>query len=724
MQKGLFFIFIILALLSIIDPCLADSGKWEIVRNSNVKVGIEHIQFFDENRGVAYSSDLLTTNNGGKTWLKRNKISYPCGMFVSPEVGIFIDLSSPGRTIYRTENGGETWQSIQAELNDTYLIYDIFFISPEEGWAKVLANPLVEPGHCFIFHTNDGGRTWEKQFDSKNLSGICDIIDIFFLDSNSGWAVGVDGKDQHFIIRTSDGGRKWSYIELGISLGMITFASPDTGWIVGDGGIFGTKDGGLTWEHQFAEPVYGICFVNEKNAWAIQSRTLLITGDGGKTWIKNLLDLPAGHNLIDISFINEREGWLVGYWGLIMHTQDGGKNWEKQLGPGLPDLCSIDFASPKKGIAVGYEVLTTEDGLKWQNEDWIDKTKMQRIEEVQFVDEETGWMAGRPKVYRTGSEYPLWKTEDGGKTWEELEDKPVRNEQNLFFHDKKSLCFVDQKHGWMRGWIGMYLYHTKDGGETWEIIQSVTDVGPESFLYVDFIDENNGWSARYLGDIYRTKDGGYNWQRVGSSPYISSICFVNENLGWGINYPNEVYHTEDGGKTWIFDMDFPDAYWLSDICYDGWDHIYVAGSWGFIARYTDPDLHKVRGGRYVEYAVEQEGKATTEWGRLKTSISGEVTLPKSTELYQNYPNPFNPDTWIPYQLKEDAEVEIRIYTSTGQLIRTLSLGNKPAGYYTGREKAAYWDGRNEAGEKVASGVYFYTIKAGDFTATKKMAIAR
>ena len=98
--------------------------------------------------------------------------------------------------------------------------------------------------------------------------------------------------------------------------------------------------------------------------------------------------------------------------------------------------------------------------------------------------------------------------------------------------------------------------------------------------------------------------------------------------------------------------------------------------------------------------------------------------PKRTLLLANYPNPFNPDTWIPYQLSDDSSVEIRIYTSTGQHIRTMSLGHKLAGFYTSRQKAAYWDGRNEAGESVASGVYFYSIRAGDYTTIRKMTVTR
>ena len=95
-----------------------------------------------------------------------------------------------------------------------------------------------------------------------------------------------------------------------------------------------------------------------------------------------------------------------------------------------------------------------------------------------------------------------------------------------------------------------------------------------------------------------------------------------------------------------------------------------------------------------------------------------------TNLLQNYPNPFNPDTWIPYTLADDMYVTIRIYNISGQPVRTLDLGRKPMGFYATKEKAAHWDGRNESGEEISSGVYFYTIQAGDFTTTKKMVIAR
>ena len=98
--------------------------------------------------------------------------------------------------------------------------------------------------------------------------------------------------------------------------------------------------------------------------------------------------------------------------------------------------------------------------------------------------------------------------------------------------------------------------------------------------------------------------------------------------------------------------------------------------------------------------------------------------PEKTALLANYPNPFNPETWIPYQLAQPTEVTIFIHAIEGALVRTLPLGEMPAGVYQSRSRAAYWDGKNTLGEQVASGVYFYTLKAGQFTATRKMLIRK
>ena len=121
--------------------------------------------------------------------------------------------------------------------------------------------------------------------------------------------------------------------------------------------------------------------------------------------------------------------------------------------------------------------------------------------------------------------------------------------------------------------------------------------------------------------------------------------------------------------------------------------------------------YKSNGGE--PFSVDSHGKKLVTLGQIKRN-----------QLFQNYPNPFNPETWIPYQLASPAHVRISIWTEDGKLIRTLDLGDKPIGIYQDHDRAAFWDGKNKNGETIASGVYFYTLTAGNFTATRKMLIQK
>jgi len=121
--------------------------------------------------------------------------------------------------------------------------------------------------------------------------------------------------------------------------------------------------------------------------------------------------------------------------------------------------------------------------------------------------------------------------------------------------------------------------------------------------------------------------------------------------------------------------------------------------------------------------VDSDGK------QIPYSLRNIVELEKPKRLvrralFQNYPNPFNPETWIPYAIAKDAQVKISVYNVRGQLVRTIDIGYVKSGEYTSKANAAYWDGKNECGERVASGVYFYTIKAGQFTATKRLVVLK
>ena len=112
------------------------------------------------------------------------------------------------------------------------------------------------------------------------------------------------------------------------------------------------------------------------------------------------------------------------------------------------------------------------------------------------------------------------------------------------------------------------------------------------------------------------------------------------------------------------------------------------------------------------YQQDTNGQTTTASG------------PQQSDLGQNYPNPFNPETWIPYQLHQRGQVLREIYASDGQPSRKIDLGIQSAGYYTTRERAVYWDGRNQQGELVASGVYFYRLSTGSIDEGRKMLVLK
>ncbi len=122
--------------------------------------------------------------------------------------------------------------------------------------------------------------------------------------------------------------------------------------------------------------------------------------------------------------------------------------------------------------------------------------------------------------------------------------------------------------------------------------------------------------------------------------------------------------------------------------------------------------------------LEDDGSLAFKQGIENLQALLASLIPEKTALLANYPNPFNPETWIPYHLSNDADVTLTIYDTKGVLVRQLDLGHQQAGYYTNRTRAAYWDGRNHLGEAVGSGVYFYQLRAGDYSTIRKMVILK
>ena len=233
-----------------------------------------------------------------------------------------------------------------------------------------------------------------------------------------------------------------------------------------------------------------------------------------------------------------------------------------------------------------------------------------------------------------------------------------------------------------------------------------------------------GWSVA----IYRDDSNGFRFPEVSNDnvPAFtdgdSTTRSIAENTASGTNFGTAVAATDtDAGDTLTYHLGGTDA-----------DSFSIVRATGKLQTKAPLD-YETKSSYTVAIAVS-DGKGgsdtitvtinVTDVAGAAPSVETPPVLPETTALLSNYPNPFNPETWIPYQLAEPAEVTITIYDIRGRVVRTLVLGNQPAGIYQSRSKAAHWDGRNQFGEKVATGIYFYTLKAGDYAATRKLLIRK
>ena len=257
----------------------------------------------------------------------------------------------------------------------------------------------------------------------------------------------------------------------------------------------------------------------------------------------------------------------------------------------------------------------------------------------------------------------------------------------------------------------LYNYYA-DPNETVNIVDL-----PENEELVSHLSEqlHTGWQAA-LPDMYEQ-------------------THVPETLPWDINKDGIVDIQDLILVSNSFDVE-PSAHPKVDVNDDGHvdiiDLLLVAAHFGESSNPAAPTTHAEILPEHLNRMNEWLAKARLADDGSNVFKQGIATLehlvntasPKETALLPNYPNPFNPETWIPYDLAEDADVRIHIYNLKGQFIRQLKVGFQTAGTYRTRSRAAYWDGRNTAGEPIASGVYFYTLQVGGFKATRRMAILK
>lgn len=316
--------------------------------------------------------------------------------------------------------------------------------------------------------------------DTRKITIADRFYDVVALDAQKAIVCGYAGK----ILMTEDAGFNWTLVPSGTDRALYSLRFPDAthGWIVGqDGLILHSEDGGKTWSRQNSGAnvyLFSVDFVNNQEGWIVGDKaTYLHTSDGGQKWQLSKLagekDLSADEAILseepvlyDVQFLDSKMGWIVGEFGNIYHTTDGGQNWKTQqetlIGEGIyssldiPTFFGASFVDPMNGVVAGLEtkIARTRDGGKtWKFEqlDVKDATGDPLYAPFQFPDT-TAWTVGAAGL--------VVRQRSTGEPWLRVS---LGREVNTWL---RGVYFLDKNDGWVVGGYG-HILHTTDGGQTW-----------------------------------------------------------------------------------------------------------------------------------------------------------------------------------------------------------------------------------------------------------------
>jgi photosystem II stability/assembly factor-like uncharacterized protein len=468
-------------------------------------------RFFDKNNGIACGEyeGILKTSDGGITWDKIMGGAYSLYSIsiVNSTTGWIVGDQG---TIYKTSDSGETWskQSITA-----WNLWSVSFIDDKIGWISEGGNALSK-----IFKTTDGGVSWVNQ----SYPNTCSLVAINFFDINNGWLVGHQGR----IFKTTNGGSEWIDQSTGHRGGLqaVKFANPQTGWIVGYyGTILKTSDFGNTWVTQrtslFPDLIKSLFVFDVNNVWASSYQT----SDGGTTWTE------SSHSTAQsIYFVNQNVGWTIS-GRLVSQTTDRGTSWTVSSAPSS-NLLDVFFINEQTGWVVGEgsvpdrlaKVFKSTDGGKTFVEQIITDlilAKSKSLTSVKFIDSQNGWAVGE--------EGTIIKTTNGGINWQQIGGNPIISQWLITTVDLNEIFVIDKNNLWIAGDYGTVLF-TTDGGNTWHIDLSIT-FNYFSGLY--FIDPNTAIFVGGGGTILKA-----DISNLTSVPKTKDVIATQYKLEQ--NYPN------------------------------------------------------------------------------------------------------------------------------------------------------------------------------------------
>ncbi len=430
-----------------------------------------------------------------------------------------------------------TWQNPLPQGNK---LNDIFFLDTNTGWA-------VGDGGV-ILKTSNGGTSWSV----TNHTSCIGLNKIFFVSSLVGWAVGIYGT----IIKTTDGGQTWVSQNSGIQTNLfgVQFTNTSNGIAVGDLGVtLRTSNGGTTWTlggSVSLNPVLNDLYSdNSGNSWVVGTAGRIAKStDGGTTWE----DMVSGTNatLKAVQFKTSLIGWAAGNLGVILKSVDGGATWtNSNVGiSNAYNFADIAFLDQINGFALdfkGFIFKTTDGGANWNivlSGNLSSTITIFGAVSIQNIN----------NIIAVGNRGNIQKSTDAGVSWTSISSGVSIN------NTSSSVFFVDANNGWVvsRGSTNEKVLKTINGGNTWTAKLSNANLQLNKAFFINamtgWVVGDNGVSAN--GKVFKTIDGGENWSEqtlVGSSVVtLYDVQFVNTTTGLTVGAGGKIFLTIDGGSTW------------------------------------------------------------------------------------------------------------------------------------------------------------------------------
>jgi photosystem II stability/assembly factor-like uncharacterized protein len=430
-----------------------------------------------------------------------------------------------------------TWQNPLPQGNK---LNDVFFIDTNVGWA-------VGDGGVIIKTTN-GGTTWTVNYHSTCIG----LNKVFFVSNLIGWAVGVYGT----IIKTTDGGQNWVAQNSGIQYTLlgVYFTNTSDGIAVGDLGVtLRTSNGGSTWMlggSVSLNPVLNDLFSdNLGNSWVVGTAGRIAKStDGGSTWE----DMVSGTNttLRAVQFKTSLIGWAVGNLGVILKSIDGGATWTtSNVGiSNAYNFVDIAFLDQNNGFAIdskGFVFKTTNGGANWNivlNGNLSSTITILGAASLQNIN----------NIIVVGNKGNIQKTTDSGVSWVSISSGVSNN------NTSSSIFFTDVNNGWVvsRGSTNEKVLKTTNGGNTWSAKLSNANLQLNKVFFINsttgWVVGDNGVSAE--GKVFKTTDAGETWTEqtlLGSTVVtLRDVHFVNTTTGLAVGAGGKIFLTTDGGTTW------------------------------------------------------------------------------------------------------------------------------------------------------------------------------